>query len=342
CHCARQWCDQSCPAQSWIAATRSSPLSFRCACSVLRLFRAGARQQTDPFSVSVPSLCYSSTRRKRPHWACRIFLNPRTGPGTRCDFGQNGQTKRVPIAFGVRSTTTAHPGLHNLYSIGSNGTAACLRSGRATFAAGLVTGLGATRLTTRLLDRFAPRRTVARRPAVRLVRLPRIGSALHSQCDCAANALPQPLKTFLPNPETRLLATLDNVFVGALVVTRFLTQRRESPWRLRMIAFDPAFTPAVRVVDRVHGYTANRRTNSLPPRASSLAVSLVLVIEIAHLSNRRHAINREFPHFARRQLDQRQIAFFAQQLRGSSCRADQLAATAWIQFNVVHHGPGRN
>src|SRR6266568_4463583 len=57
---------------------------------------------------------YSSTRRKRPHWACRIFLNPRTGPGTRCDFGQNGQTKRVPIAFGVRSTTTAHPGLHNL------------------------------------------------------------------------------------------------------------------------------------------------------------------------------------------------------------------------------------
>jgi len=59
-----------------------------------------------------------------------------------------------------------------------------------------VTGLGATRFATRLLDRFAPRRTAARRPAV-LVRVARIGSALHSQCDCAANALSQLLKTFL-------------------------------------------------------------------------------------------------------------------------------------------------
>src|SRR5258708_15258135 len=43
------------------------------------------------------------------HWACRLFLKPRTCPGTPCDFGQNGQTNRVPISFGVRSTTPRHP-----------------------------------------------------------------------------------------------------------------------------------------------------------------------------------------------------------------------------------------
>src|SRR3974390_1822441 len=84
---------------------------------------------------------YSSTRRKRPHWACRIFLKPRTGPGTRWDFGQNGQTNRVPSAFGVRSTITAQPGLHNWYSIGSRGTT--------SFAAGLTAALATVRFTAR-------------------------------------------------------------------------------------------------------------------------------------------------------------------------------------------------
>src|SRR5882724_3403679 len=134
------------------------------------------------FSERAISLLYSSTRRKRPQGACRIFLNPRTGPGTRCDFGQNGQTNLVPIAFGARSTITAHPGLQSLYNAGSSGTAGCFLTSTATFATGLATGFGATRFATRLLDRFGPDRTAVRRPAVRLVRVARIASALHSQC----------------------------------------------------------------------------------------------------------------------------------------------------------------
>jgi len=47
---------------------------------------------------------------------------------------------------------------------------------------GFATAFGATRFATRLLDRFAPDRTAVRRPAVRLVRVARIASALHSQC----------------------------------------------------------------------------------------------------------------------------------------------------------------
>jgi hypothetical protein len=57
--------------------------------------------------------CYSSTRRNFTHCARRNFLNPRTGPGTRCESGQNGQTNRVPCACGIFSTLTAHPGRHN-------------------------------------------------------------------------------------------------------------------------------------------------------------------------------------------------------------------------------------
>src|SRR6266404_2817493 len=139
-----------------------------------------------------------------------------------------------------------------------------------------------------------------------------------------------------------LLSALDNVLVGALIVPGLLAQRRERPRRLRVIALDAAFTTAVRVIHRIHRYAANRRTNTLPARTSSLAVSLVLVVQIADLANCRHTINCELADFARRQLDQRQVAFLAEQLRGSSRCAHQLAATAWIQFNVVHHRARRN
>jgi hypothetical protein len=60
-------------------------------------------------------LSYSSTRRSFTHCARRTLLNPRTGPETRCDNGQKGQTNRVPCAFGILSTMTAQPDRHNRY-----------------------------------------------------------------------------------------------------------------------------------------------------------------------------------------------------------------------------------
>jgi hypothetical protein len=72
----------------------------------------------------------------------------------------------VPRAFGVRSTITAQPGLHNLYSTGSSGTA--------NLAEGFTTGFTAAftdRFTTRLLVRFTVR---VLRPALRVVLVARI------------------------------------------------------------------------------------------------------------------------------------------------------------------------
>src|ERR1700756_440571 len=108
------------------------------------------------FSERAIVLPYSSTRRKRPHCARRIFLKPRTGPGTRCDLGQNGQTNRVPCALGMRSTTTAQPGLHSLYSTGSGGATTAFSAGR-TGLVFLAARFADARFTGRLVLRLAAR-----------------------------------------------------------------------------------------------------------------------------------------------------------------------------------------
>ena len=90
---------------------------------------------------------YSSTLRSLDHCGRRILRNPRTGPGTRCDTGQKGQTNRVPCAFGARSTITLQPGLHNRYNIGGCGaaTARPTRTAALGFAAGRAGFTGRTR-----------------------------------------------------------------------------------------------------------------------------------------------------------------------------------------------------
>ena len=79
---------------------------------------------------------YSSTRRSLIHCARRTLRNPRTGPGTRCESGQKGHTKRVPCAFAIFSTITAQPALHNRN---------CTWGGGASFDTIFATGLAARR-----------------------------------------------------------------------------------------------------------------------------------------------------------------------------------------------------
>src|SRR5579872_1239165 len=86
---------------------------------------------------------YSSTRRHFTHCARRTLRNPRTGPGTRCDTGQNGHTKRVPWALGVFSTVTAHPGLHSRYSTCTGTTGAKRLAGFTALTAGRGAGRAA-------------------------------------------------------------------------------------------------------------------------------------------------------------------------------------------------------
>src|SRR5262249_4632617 len=96
-----------------------------------------------------------------------------------------------------------------------------------------------------------------------------------------------------------LLPALDDVLVGALVVTRLLAQRRKRPRRHRVIALHAAFTTAVRVIHRVHCHSANGGTNTKPPRAAGLAERFILMVEVADLANRRHAIHGKLANFTR-------------------------------------------
>src|ERR1019366_4129274 len=95
-----------------------------------------------------------------------------------------------------------------------------------------------------------------------------------------------------------LLSAFDNQVIGALAVTRLRTKRRESPRRLRMITLYAAFTTTVRVIHRIHSHTTVGRTLPEPARLSSFTEGDVLVVEVADLSDGRHAIQAKLSDFA--------------------------------------------
>src|ERR1700733_15545872 len=109
-----------------------------------------------PSSVNVASLTYPSTLRILIHCARRTLLNPRTGPETRCDTVQNGQTNRVPCAFGIVSTITAQPARHNRYC--TCGAGVSFETFTDTFATGF-----AARVMTQDQAQCLTRRAVERR-----------------------------------------------------------------------------------------------------------------------------------------------------------------------------------
>src|SRR5262249_8814382 len=126
---------------------------------------------------------------------------------------------------------------------------------------------------------------------------------------------------------SNLLTALHNVLVRTLVVTRLLAERWESPGRLRMIALYAAFTTTVRMVNRIHRHAANGGTNPAPTCTACLAEVFVFMVEVADLANRRHAIHGKLPNFSRGQFDQRNVALFAEQLRRSARRTNDLSTT---------------
>src|SRR5580704_592752 len=122
---------------------------------------------------------------------------------------------------------------------------------------------------------------------------------------------------------------------------RLGAQSRKTPGRLGMVALHTTLATAVRMVHRVHSHSANRGPFAMPARATRLSVSHVLVIEITDLADGGHAIDSEPAHFARGQLDQRQIAFLAEQLRRAARGAHHLRALTWSEFQVMHLCSGR-
>src|SRR5208282_1929812 len=134
----------------------------------------------------------------------------------------------------------------------------------------------------------------------------------------------------------------DDVLVRRLAVARLRSERGKSPGGLRVISLDASLASAVRMVHRVHGHPAYRGTPSLPARASRLAVSDLLVVLIAHLAHRGHAVQVEPPYLAGGKLDQRNLALFREELRRAARRAHYLSAFARKKLQVVDRRSGRN
>src|SRR5688572_25781109 len=80
-----------------------------------------------------------------------------------------------------------------------------------------------------------------------------------------------------------LLSFLHDVFVGPRVLPRLVSFRQDSPWTLRVIAFPTPFTTTRRVIDGLHGNSANVRTATKPARATCLSYGYILVVEVANL-----------------------------------------------------------
>src|SRR6185295_13970634 len=92
----------------------------------------------------------------------------------------------------------------------------------------------------------------------------------------------------------------DDELVGRFVVTGAGTLGRLAPWSNRMAAArGPAFTTAVRVVDRVLGDAAGQRALAQPARAARLGEGLVLVVGVRHRADRRHAVRADVALLAR-------------------------------------------
>ena len=143
--------------------------------------------------------------------------------------------------------------------------------------------------------------------------------------------------------EPLFLSPADNELVCALVVARLVAACRLAPRSHRMpSAGSLAFTAAVRMVHRVHGHAAIDRLLAQPDIASGLADVHVLVLHVADLPDRRHAIDQHLARLAGRQLHQRVLIFFCDELRRSAGRAHHLRAFARLEFDVVDRGAGRN
>ena len=144
------------------------------------------------------------------------------------------------------------------------------------------------------------------------------------------------------------MAGLNNELVGALVDAGLLTLRLPAPGRDRMRVALPrlAFTTAVRVIDRVHDDTANRRTDSAPALRTGLAERTERVLGVADFADGRAAVDVDLANLAGTQPQLRVFAFTRQQLhRATGCaRGGSITWLSWPAYpeNMINYSdPGR-
>jgi len=98
----------------------------------------------------------------------------------------------------------------------------------------------------------------------------------------------------------------------------------------------------MRVIDWVLRNTASQGTTSLPAGATCLAEILVRIVGVGNRANSRHAIGAQIALFTAFQTNNNHAAITADNLDISTGRASDLAALAWLHFNVVNDRTNRH
>src|ERR1700754_2739864 len=128
----------------------------------------------------------------------------------------------------------------------------------------------------------------------------------------------------------------DDELVRRLVRTSLAALGRHAPRGDRVTAARGlAFTAAVRVVDRVHGDTADVRPAALVPVAAGLAHDLVHVVGVRHRAHRGHAGVEHHAQLAGVQADLGVAGVAADQLGVGARRTGDLAALHGLQLDIV-------
>src|SRR3972149_3025247 len=98
----------------------------------------------------------------------------------------------------------------------------------------------------------------------------------------------------------------------------------------------PPSVPAARGADRILGGAPRARAEPPPPPEARLADRHVLVVEVADLADRGHAVERDHADLARRELERGAVALLREQLRLRAGAPAELGAAPDLELDVVH------
>src|SRR5690606_14748893 len=111
---------------------------------------------------------------------------------------------------------------------------------------------------------------------------------------------------------------------------------------MRITLASLGFTTTVRVINRVHGRTANGRTNATPAAGASLAEFLEAMLGIADLADRRTTLGRHLAHLAGPQTQGRMTLLAGDQLGRCTGRTRNLRALARLHLDAMNRRTDRD
>src|SRR5690606_955779 len=140
-----------------------------------------------------------------------------------------------------------------------------------------------------------------------------------------------------------LFPTTHNHAVGPFVHAGLVALGRHAPRGHGVAtAGGAALAASVRVIDRVHSYTANRRPYATPARGPRFTEGTQGVRGVAHLTASGLAIRVPAPYLAGPQPERRVTALARDDLHRGTSTAGQLSAFARLHLHTMNERADRN